>query len=88
MMPTVHHPIRQTGFTLMEMIISLVVLGLLSVVMLPLLSMPATAYLDAQRRLDLQAQLDLVRSKIGDGLRYALPGSLRSQDLVATCYLA
>ena len=87
MMPTVHHPIRQTGFTLMEMIISLVVLGLLSVVMLPLLSMPATAYLDAQRRLDLQAQLDLVRSKIGDDLRYALPGSLRSQCIGATCYL-
>lgn len=85
--PTVHLTIRQTGFTLMEMIISLVVLGLLSVVMLPLLSMPATAYLDAQRRLDLQSQLDLVRSKIGEDLRQALPGSLRSQCIGSTCYL-
>ncbi len=85
--PTVHLTIRQTGFTLMEMIISLVVLGLLSVVMLPLLSMPATAYLDAQRRLDLQSQLDLVRSKIGEDLRQALPGSLRSQCIGTTCYL-
>lgn len=85
--PTVHLTIRQTGFTLMEMIISLVVLGLLSVVMLPLLSMPATAYLDAQRRLDLQSQLDLIRSKIGEDLRQALPGSLRSQCIGTTCYL-
>lgn len=81
------YPPRQTGFTLMEMIISLVVLGLLSVVMLPLLSMPATAYLEAQRRLELQSQLDLVRSKMGDDLRYALPGSLRWKCVGTVCYL-
>lgn len=86
MMPTAFPSLRQTGFTLMEMTISLVVLGLLSVVMLPLLSMPATAYLEAQRRLDLQSQLDLVRSKMGDDLRYALPGSLRRQCVGTVCY--
>ena len=67
----------QAGFTLMEMIISLVVLGLLSVVMLPLLSLPITAYMDAQRRVELQAQLSLAESKIKDDLQYAMPGSVR-----------
>lgn len=71
----------QTGFTLMEMIISLVVLGLLSVVMLPLLSLPITAYMDAQRRVELQAQLSLAQSKIKDDLQYALPGSVRRSAL-------
>lgn len=69
--------VSQVGFTLMEMVISLVVLGLLSVVMLPLLSLPITSYMDAQRRVELQTQLELIRSKITDDLQYALPGSMR-----------
>lgn len=67
----------QTGFTLMEMVVSLVVLGLLAVVMLPLLNLPLNAYLDAQRRIELHAQMDLIRSKLTDDLQNAVPGSLR-----------
>ena len=80
-------PDQQSGFTLMEMIISLTVLGLLSVVMLPMLSMPMTSYMEAQKRVDLQAQLDLVRAKLSDDLQYALPTSLRVQKVGTVCYL-
>lgn len=78
---------RQVGFTLMEMVISLVILGLLSVVMVPLLSLPMNAYMDAQRRVELQAQLELIRSKMTDDLQYALPGSLRVRQVGAAYYL-
>ncbi len=77
----------QAGFTLMEMIISLVVLGLLSVVMLPLLSLPITAYMDAQRRVELQAQLSLAQSKIKDDLQYAMPGSVRRRNVGVVQFL-
>ncbi|HET8694736.1 MAG TPA: type II secretion system protein [Aquabacterium sp.] len=79
--------LHQAGFTLMEMIISLVVLGLLSAVMLPLLSLPATAYFDAQRRVELQSQMALVRAKLTDDLQYAMPGSVRSTCVGTRCYL-
>lgn len=78
---------NQTGFTLVEMIISLAVLGLLSVVMLPLLSLPAQSYVDAQRRVELNEQMSLIRAKLADDLRLAMPGSLRRTCVGNTCYL-
>lgn len=78
-------PLR--GFTLMEMIISLVVLGLLATVMLPMLTLPMNSYMDARRRVELQSQLDLVRSKIADDLGLALPRSVRTVTVGNVSYL-
>lgn len=69
---------QERGFTLIEMIVGLVVLGLLAMVMVPLIQMPATAYMEARNRTELQGQADLVRSKLEDDLRTAIPGSLRT----------
>ncbi|MDE2593082.1 MAG: prepilin-type N-terminal cleavage/methylation domain-containing protein [Burkholderiales bacterium] len=80
-------PMRHAGFTLMEMVISLVVLALLSVVMLPLLSLPSSAYMDARRRADIQNRMDLIRSKLKDDLQYAMPGSVRRTNLGVVQYL-
>lgn len=77
----------QSGFTLMEMVVSLVVLGLMSVVMLPLLTMPANSYMDAQRRVELHQQMALIRSKLSDDVKLAMPGSLRQTCVGANCFL-
>lgn len=69
---------HRRGFTLIEMIVGMVVLGLLAMVMVPLVQMPATAYMEARNRTELQSQADLVRGKLEDDLRTAIPGSLRS----------
>lgn len=77
----------ERGFTLVEMIISLVVMGIIAMVMIPLLQMPMTGYLDAQRRVELQAQVDLIRRKLGDDLASAVPGSLRVRQVGGVNYL-
>lgn len=77
----------ERGFTLIEMIISLVLMGIVAMVMIPLLQMPMKGYLDAQRRTELQAQVDLIRSKLGDDLANALPGSVRVRQVGAVQYL-
>lgn len=79
--------VRQHGFTMIEMIIGITVMGLLSMVMLPLLTMPATAYMDAQRRVELVDQLALVKAKLADDLSLAMPGSLRRTCSATACYL-
>lgn len=86
------HPERRlragaAGFTLIEMIVSLTVLGMLAVVMVPLLRMPTVAYLEARGRTELQSQSDLLRGKLEDDLRQALPGSIRRVQVGGVWYL-
>lgn len=75
------------GFTLVEMIISLVLMGIVAMVMIPLLQMPMNGYIDAQRRTELQSQMELIRAKLSDDLASALPGSLRIRIVGNTQYL-
>jgi MSHA biogenesis protein MshO len=68
---------RQRGFTLVEMIIAIVLIGTLAMVAVPLLRLPLTAWMDVSRRAQLVADVDLVHSKLAEDLRLALPGSVR-----------
>lgn len=86
-MPNMRHQGHQSGFTLMEMVISLVVLSLLSLVMIPLMGLPLAAYTDAQRRVDLHSQMELIRAKLTDDLQNAMPGSLRVRQLGTSYFL-
>ncbi|WP_374590838.1 type II secretion system protein [Aquabacterium sp.] len=79
--------LRQAGFTLVEMIISLALMGIVAMVMIPLLQMPMNGYIDAQRRSELQAQMDLIRVKLTNDLANALPGSVRVTQVGANSYL-
>lgn len=88
-MPTDKRPplLASQGFTLIEMVISLIVLSLVAMVMVPLVQLPIAGYLDAQRRAELQAQLDLIQNKLNDDLASALPGSLRVRQVAGVSYL-
>ncbi len=70
------HP-HQRGFTLVEMVISMVLVSLLAVVAAPMLRLPLAAWLDASRRAGLTTALDTVQNKLADDLRRALPNSVR-----------
>ncbi|TAK76115.1 MAG: type II secretion system protein [Aquabacterium sp.] len=77
----------RAGFTLIELIIGLVVMGILAIVMVPLLRMPTQAYLEARGRTELQSQSDLLRGKLEADLAEALPGSLRVTQVGAVWYV-
>lgn len=85
MRPT--RPERLRGFTLIELIVGITVLGVLSMIVVPLLRMPTVAYLEARSRTELQSQADLLRGKLAADLGQALPGSLRVTQAGGIWYL-
>jgi MSHA biogenesis protein MshO len=75
------------GFTLVELIVSIMLLGLLAVAVVPMLQLPMRAYLDATRRAELSAELDVSASKLRDDLAQALPNSMRVRQVGSNWYL-
>ena len=67
----------QHGFTLVELIISITLVGILAVVAVPMVRTPMAAYMDATHRAELAAQLDTSVAKMRDDLALALPNSIR-----------
>jgi MSHA biogenesis protein MshO len=70
-------PVRASGFTLIEMVISLTLIGLLAVAAAPLLRLPLAGWMDASRRAALAQSLDVVHAKLTDDFARALPNSVR-----------
>ena len=68
---------RQGGFTLIEMIMVMVLLGILSTVLIVFIVTPFQAARDIQRRADLVDAADLALNRISRELRGALPNSVR-----------
>lgn len=71
------------GFTLVEMVIAITLIGLLSMVAAPLLRLPLAGWMDASRRAGLAQALDTVQGKLNDDLRRALPNSVRIRQVGA-----
>lgn len=78
---------HQHGFTLVELIISITLVGILAVVAVPMLRTPMAAYKDATRRADLTAQLDASVAKMRDDLAQALPNSIRVRQVGTRWFL-
>jgi MSHA biogenesis protein MshO len=78
---------RTRGFTLVEMVIAIALIGLLSVMAAPLLRIPLAAWMDASRRADLGASTDLVQGKLAADLARALPGSVRVRQIGSRVWL-
>lgn len=68
---------RQRGFTLVEMIMVIVLLGILSTVLIVFIVTPFQAARDIERRADLVDAADLALSRMSRELRGALPNSVR-----------
>jgi MSHA biogenesis protein MshO len=86
--PALHAPIatparprggagRQGGFTLIEVIISMVVLGALVAVVAVFIRAPILGYRDTVDRAEITDQADLTLRRIARDLRLALPNSVR-----------
>ena len=78
---------RAHGFTLIEMIVSLVLISVLALTAAPLLRLPMVAWMDASRRADLTQSIDIVHAKLADDLRRALPNSVRVRQVGARMLL-
>lgn len=77
----------QAGFTLIEMIISMVLIAVLATVAVPMLRMPLSAWMDATHRAELTQTLDTVHSKLADDLGRALPNSVRVRQVGTRYFL-
>lgn len=69
--------LAQTGFTLVELVVAITLLGILAMVSVPLLQLPMSAYLDATRRADTASEIDATTARLRADLAQALPNSIR-----------
>ena len=74
--PHVRTP-TQRGFTLVELIVAITLLGILAMVTVPLLQLPMSAYVDATRRATTASEIDATAAKLRADLGTALPNSIR-----------
>ncbi len=70
-------PSAGRGFTLIEMIIAITLIGLLSVAAAPMLRLPLAAWMDASRRAALTNALDVADARLRDDLLRSVPNSVR-----------
>jgi MSHA biogenesis protein MshO len=83
-------PLLQAGFTLAEMIIVIVILGIISAAAAVFIRAPVDAYLDVSRRAHLSDVADTALRRISRDLQRAVPNSLRVAGActgAAACYL-
>jgi len=68
--------LRQSGFSLIEMIVAITVLGILSTSAALFLRGPITSYFDAERRVDLSDAGGLAMAKLSQDVSRAVPNSV------------
>ncbi|MDB5801905.1 MAG: hypothetical protein JWL63_2844 [Rhodocyclales bacterium] len=78
---------RVTGLTLIEMIVSLVLVGLLSSIVAVFLQVPLQSYFVTRQRLDLVDGIELSMRHMDQELRQALPNSVRSTVVGGVTYI-
>jgi MSHA biogenesis protein MshO len=74
---TIHGARRARGFTLLEMIVVIVIIGIIGVAVAIFIRRPIEGYIDAARRAELSDIADTALRRITRDLRTALPNSVR-----------
>jgi MSHA biogenesis protein MshO len=92
--PCILHPAsctsKESGFTLVEMIMVIVITGIIGGMVAIFLKTPVEQYMDIARRADMTDIADTALRRIGRDLRLALPNSVRVTGTcggAATCYI-
>lgn len=78
---------RERGLTLVELIVTIVLMAILSAVVALFVARPIEAYFAASRRADLTDAADAALRRIGRDARLALPNSLRTTASGGVTYL-
>jgi MSHA biogenesis protein MshO len=87
--PCLRSAARQRGFTLVELIMVIVILGIISAVVAVFIAKPVQGYVDSVNRSELTDQADVALRRLARDVRLALPNSLRLKNsanaTVASC---
>lgn len=78
-------PNRQSGFTLVEMIIVIVISGIIAGVVAIFLKAPVQGYMDSARRAELTDIADTALRRMARDVRIAVPNSVRFTNCTAPC---
>jgi MSHA biogenesis protein MshO len=80
-------PVRARGFTLVEMVVAITLLGILAAAAVPMLRSPMVSYAQTALRADLGAQMEAATIKLRSDLAQAMPHSVRTRQAGARWYL-
>jgi MSHA biogenesis protein MshO len=75
----------QTGFTLVEMIIVIVITGIIGGIVAMFIKAPVQGYIDSSRRAELTDIADTAVRRIARDIRTAVPNSVRFSNCTAPC---
>ena len=78
-------PVRQSGFTLVEMIVVIVITGIIGAIVAVFLRAPVQGYIDSARRAGLTDIADTAMRRMARDVRTAVPNSVRTTACSPTC---